>query len=135
MNEGEKGLPAFGSVIFTLGSLEENVGINAHISILFTKLPEEEEVPVAPPPLPQSEEDRDATAAHPMLAVDDKGKEPLHHPSPYLGPAPLGFTEESWKALWEGVEEGHGWAHIVEDKSLCEEAEAHLAASQPPSQN
>lgn len=37
--EGEPRLPDFGSVIFSLGSSEGNEGINAHISVLFTKIP------------------------------------------------------------------------------------------------
>lgn len=41
--DGGPMLPAFGSVIFTLGSSRENAGINAHISFLFTKIPEENE--------------------------------------------------------------------------------------------
>ena len=39
-SEGEPVLPAFGSVMFTLGSSKDNAGISAHISALFTKAPE-----------------------------------------------------------------------------------------------
>lgn len=39
-SESEAGLPAFGTVVFTLGSTQSNPGINAHISILFTQAPE-----------------------------------------------------------------------------------------------
>jgi len=147
----ETGLPAFGSVIFSLGSTSENAGINAHISILFTKSPEEaedgdqqgtlespqgdsgEKDSVAPPPMPPGGDGVDATAVQPSLEAGSRGKEPMQAPSPPLGPAPPGITEEKWRAMWEGVEEGHGWAYVVEDKSLCEEAEAHLAALRPPS--
>lgn len=38
---GEPKLPAFGSVIFTLGGSGDNPGINAHISVLFTQIQEE----------------------------------------------------------------------------------------------
>lgn len=37
---GEPMLPAFGSVIFSLGSSRGNPGINTHISVLFTNTPE-----------------------------------------------------------------------------------------------
>jgi hypothetical protein len=152
---GETGLPAFGSVIFSLGSTPENAGISAHISILFTKLPEEADGavappplppggeegeaseaqtgPTAPPPLPPGGEEGEASEAQPGPEAGGKGKEPMQVYTPSLGPAPLGFTEESWRARWEGVEEGQGWARVVEDKSLCEEAEAHLAGLRPPS--
>jgi len=130
---GETGLPAFGSVVFTLGSTSENAGISAHISILFTKLPEEADGAVAPPPLPPGGEEGEASEAQPGLEAGGKGKEPMQVYTPALGPAPPGFTEESWRARWEGVEEGQGWARVVEDKSLCEEAEAHLAGLRPPS--
>lgn len=38
---GEPKLPAFGSVTFSLGSSGDNPGINAHISVLFTQIQEE----------------------------------------------------------------------------------------------
>lgn len=41
--EGQPWLPAFGSAIFTLGSSEAHEGVNAHISVLFTKIPAEDD--------------------------------------------------------------------------------------------
>ena len=52
---------------------------------------------------------------------------------PPVGLAPPGVDEEKWRKIWEGHAEGDGWAYVVEDKSLCEEADAHLAALLPSS--
>lgn len=110
-------LPAFGSVTFTLGSSKDNAGINAHISVLFTKIPEEneDELPLVPA------EDRSESI---------KGKRPMGEPSntedkselepqqaPFQAreqerPAP---TQEPM-AMGDGIPVGQGWCRILEEK-------------------
>lgn len=150
--EGGPMLPVFGSVIFTLGGSADNAGLNAHVSVLFTKLPEGTEAgnqqgtletpqgnsggeaSAVPPPLPPGGSGEVVTAVQPSMEASTKGKEPMQGPSHAMGLAPPGIDEEKWRSMWEGVEEGHGWAYIKEDTSLCEDAEAHLEATlRPPS--
>jgi len=124
---------------------------------MFTQSADEGDDAVAPPPLPPGGEGEEASETQAGPAVQPhlppgggegeaskaqsgqeagvKGKAPMEIYTPSLGPAPLGFTEESWRARWEGVEEGQGWARIVEEKCPCEEAEQQLAGLQPPSAN
>jgi hypothetical protein len=151
--EGEARLPAFGSVVFSLGRPDGNQGINAHITIMFTQVADDgagavvppggggEEAaetqagPAVQPQLPPGEGEGEATEAQSEQEAGGKGKAPMEIYTPSLGPPPLGFTEESWRARWEGVEEGQGWARIVEEQGPCEEAEQQLAGLQPPSAN
>jgi hypothetical protein len=173
--EGAARLPAFGSVVFSLGSPDGHQGINAHITIMFTQAAEDEVGAVVPPGsggaevasgsggaevaseaqveqgaggkgkavVPPGSGGAEvasgsggaevASEAQVEQGAGGKGKAPMDVYKPSLGPAPLGFTEESWRARWEGVEEGHGWARIVEEQGPCEEAEQQLASLQPPS--
>jgi hypothetical protein len=137
--EGAARLPAFGSVVFSLGSPDGHQGINAHITIMFTQVAEDEVGAVVPPGSGGAEVASGsggaevASEAQVEQGAGGKGKAPMDVYKPSLGPAPLGFTEESWRARWEGVEEGHGWARIVEEQGPCEEAEQQLASLQPPS--
>lgn len=130
--EGEARLPAFGSVVFSLGSPDGHQAINAHITIMFTQVAKDEAGEVVPPGGGGEEVASEAQAEQ---GAGGKGKAPMEGYTPSLGPAPPGFTEESWKARWEGVEEGQGWARIVEEQGPCEEAEQQLASLQPPSAN
>lgn len=135
-SEGEPMFPAFGSVIFTLGSSRDNAGINAHISVLFTKIPEENEEGSS---LVLAEDSTTSgkgklPMGEPSNAVDSsesgKGKRPMgetstaagtsgrEHPQP---PSQLRGPEQPTPAqnpmaMWEGVPEGQGWSRIVEEE-------------------
>lgn len=74
---GEPVLPAFGSVIFTLGNSQESAGINAHISVLFTKVPEENEdgkQPVLAKILPEGNHE-ESPVLQPPIEKGNSGKE------------------------------------------------------------
>lgn len=118
----------------------DNTGVNAHISVLFTKIPEEfgagtpEGTAEKPPEgsgkeameKPPGSSGKDSAGKEtleelPPNEPDNLGKETVQGTSPKLGPAPPGMDEDKWKAMWEGVPEGRGWCYVVEDPSLCED--------------
>jgi len=110
-------LPAFGSVVFTLGSSKDKAGINAHISVLFTKIPEGNDggkLPgsAEPPPEGIGEE---SPVLQPPIEAGTSGKEILQAPSHPPEPEPQATAKDPW-AIWEGVPEGQGWRYIVEEE-------------------
>lgn len=81
-DEGKLGLPSFGSAVFTLGSSKDNAGINSHISVLFTKIPEgnvDGKPPGLAEPPPESTE-RENPVLQPPTEAGTSGKEPLLDP-------------------------------------------------------
>lgn len=130
-------LPAFGSVVFTLGRLGAAQGISAHISVLFTSTPDAEgdgppfagDVPPAdapgpelplPPPGPE--------LPSPPPAFDPSSSAPAIRGSPSSSQAARARDAAKWAAMWEGIPEGLGWCEIVEEKSPAVE---HPAPAHP----
>lgn len=107
-------LPAFGSVIFTLGSSRENAGINAHISVLFTKIPEENEegthsVSAEAPP----ESKREKSPMVPPSTAEGNSETELQQAPTQLQEQELPSTAQDPMA---GIPEGQGWCRIIEEK-------------------
>lgn len=115
-NEGEPALPVFGLVVFTLGRSGGNEGISAHISVLFTTVPENDGS-VAPPgegEPPSGSIILEGPDQQPAIA---QGKETRDTPVP---PPEQKIQDEAvaiWAAMWEGVPEGMGWCTIEEETS------------------
>ena len=132
-SNGEQSLPAFGSVIFSLRNPRENLGINAHISVLFTRIPDENEAGLPRPPAMEHPLDTEQRI-HPAregnlpLAMEeecrlvDKGKRPLGEASSSRE-AELREKEPELPAFMDGLPEGHGWAWIREAKPGEDEPE------------
>lgn len=70
-------LPAFGSVVFSLGSSEGSAGVNAHISVLFTNSPE-------------VDDDGSSLVLMGEVAGQEKGKLPLGESSTMGAPSEKG---------------------------------------------
>lgn len=116
-NDGAPLLPAFGSVIFTLGSSRDNAGINAHISVLFTKAPEEDEEgtqPVAAEVLPEGSREK-RPVVQPTFAKGNPEKELQQSPT-RLQEQEKPATAQDPMAMWAGIPEGQGWSRIIEEK-------------------
>lgn len=122
-SEGEPALPSFGSVVFTLGSSKDSEGINAHISVLFTKAPEGNGSGTPPGMVEPPTEGigKESPVLQPPIEVGTSGKEILHAPSHPQEQEPQGTTKNKWAAMWEGIPEGQGWCTIVEEKGLGDE--------------
>lgn len=122
-SEGEPALPAFGSVVFTLGSSKSNVGINAHISVLFTAAPEGNDSGM-PPGMgepPTEGIGKESPVLQPPIEVATSGKEIMHAPSHPQEQGPQDTARDKWAAMWEGIPEGLGWCTIVEEKGPGDE--------------
>ena len=116
-NDGVPMLPAFGSVIFSLDSSKDNAGINAHISVLFTKIPEEnEDKPPQAPAEIRSEINKGKRAmGEPSISETIPERTPQPAPSRACEdekPAP----SQNPMAMWEGVPEGQGWCRVLEEE-------------------
>lgn len=82
-SEGEPALPAFGSVVFTLGKSLDNPGINAHVSVLFTQAPEgiEGETPPGMEDPPPEGSGKACPLPPPSCGEGTSGKEIMADPS------------------------------------------------------
>lgn len=110
-------LPAFGLVIFTLGSSRDNAGINAHISVLFTKVSEENEEgmqPVSAEVLPEGSGEK-RPMVQPTIAEGNPEKELQQSPT-RLQEQETPTTAQDPMAMWAGIPEGQGWSRIIEEK-------------------
>lgn len=115
--EGETILPAFDSVTFTLGSSRDNAGVNAHIYVFFTKIPEENEESSSLVPAEDSSasERGKRPMGEPSNAASNSGRELPQSPS-QLQESELLAPAQNPMAMWEGVPEGQGWSRFVEEE-------------------
>lgn len=115
-SEGEPALPAFGSVVFTLGGSKSIEGINAHLSVLFTAAPEGDDsrTPSGMGDPPTDSIGLESPAPQPSIT---HGKEIMETPLQPQAQKPQDTAEARWAAMWEGVPEGMGWRTIVEETS------------------
>lgn len=109
-------LPAFGSVVFTLGKTGDSHGVSAHVSVLFTRTPEAEgegsppEGEAPPPDIPEQEQ----TLLPLSIEATTSGKAVMDDPS--SSQAVRARDVAKWAAMWKGIPEGLGWCEIVEEK-------------------
>lgn len=135
-DEDKSELPSFGSVVFTLPRAESYPGLSAHISIMFTRTLEGngETAPQDPQKKQAEDKGKEIVQGLPEAGEHSSALEPpaseagQHESFPPVGPAPQGIDDETWRKMWEGKPEGEGWAYIVEDNSLAEEADAFFAS-------
>lgn len=104
---GPPPLPAFGTVVFTLGGSRNNARINAHISVLFTEDPEDEEGGSGSKEEPS--EDMQEIIEEAQVGVLEQT--PSH---PQANEA--SSSKQAEVDAWEGRPEGDGWSRILEKK-------------------
>jgi len=123
VSEEGPALPAFGSVVFTLGNSRDPHGICAHVSVLFTQVPEGagEEAPPGGEDTPHAGLEQANPLPPPPSGEGTSGKASMADPSTSRTTTAIDEERAKWAAMWEGVPEGQGWCTIEEEKPPADE--------------